>query len=168
MTNCMLKVVPRSESFSKCAINHITYVAAVYIYWHVYMYVCIRYIMYRFMYRLAESPLLLFIAAVQKLHILDHTAHACWHLLHHVTGLSPTVEADDTGGAGLGSSQLSVSNPQGNPACTPVPNLQSALGLQQDPNSMHYQAINASVLVAFLIFLRFCVYVALRKKTARV
>ena len=71
-------------------------------------------------------------------------------------------------GAGLGSGQLSVSNPQTNPACSPIPSLQSALGLQQDPNSMHYQAINASVLVAFLIFLRFCVYVALRKKTARV
>ena len=71
-------------------------------------------------------------------------------------------------GAGLGSGQLSVNNPQTNPACTPIPSLQSALGLQQDPNSMHYQAINASVLVAFLVFLRFCVYVALRKKTARV
>ncbi|KAK9821260.1 hypothetical protein WJX74_004512 [Apatococcus lobatus] len=71
-------------------------------------------------------------------------------------------------GAGLGSGQLSVSNPQTDPACTPIASLQTALGLQQDPNSMHYQAINASVLVAFLIFLRFCVYVALRKKTARV
>jgi hypothetical protein len=63
--------------------------------------------------------------------------------------------------------QVDVADPANNPMCTPVPDLKTALGLQQDPNSTVWLAIDAGVLVAWLVFYRVLVYIALRYKTAR-
>eukprot|EP00884_Botryococcus_braunii_P016367 jgi/Botrbrau1/3413/Bobra.0337s0046.1 len=59
-------------------------------------------------------------------------------------------------------------HPEQSPICRPVNSVQVALGLQQDPNSQKWVAINACVLIAWLIFFRVCVYIALRIKTNRV
>ncbi len=58
-------------------------------------------------------------------------------------------------------------DPANSSICKPVPNLQATLGLQQDPNSQAWLAIDAGVLIAWLIFYRTLVYIALRYKTAR-
>ena len=61
---------------------------------------------------------------------------------------------------------MDVRNPAGNAMCQPVQNLQAVLGLPQDPNSESWVIIDACVLVAWLVFYRVLVYIALRWKTA--
>lgn len=65
-----------------------------------------------------------------------------------------------------GSLQEDVPNPRDNPICKPVPDIKPVLGLQQDPNSNSWVVINACALVAWLVFYRVLVYIALRYKTA--
>ena len=64
-------------------------------------------------------------------------------------------------------SQVDVNDPAHNPICHPVPSLKDTLGLQQDPNSNSWIAIDAAVLIGWLLFYRILVYIALRYKTAR-
>lgn len=63
--------------------------------------------------------------------------------------------------------QVDVPDPGNSAMCTAVPDLKATLGLQQDPNSQTWLAIDAGVLLAWLIFYRALVYIALRYKTAR-
>lgn len=49
-----------------------------------------------------------------------------------------------------------------------VPDVQSALGLQQGVNSKAWTIINPCILLLTLVGLRVLVYIALRHKTARV
>ena len=65
--------------------------------------------------------------------------------------------------------QVDSADPANDPRCTPIPAgaLQTTLGLQQNPNSESWVAIDAAVLIAWLIFYRTLVYISLRYKTAR-
>lgn len=65
--------------------------------------------------------------------------------------------------------QVDSADPANDPRCTPIPHdaLKSTLGLQQNPNSMSWVAIDAAVLIGWLVFYRTLVYVSLRYKTAR-
>lgn len=60
---------------------------------------------------------------------------------------------------------MDVPHPQTSPLCKPVADVQAVLGLPQDPNSHSWVAVNATVLIAWLIFYRVLVYIALRYKT---
>ncbi|KAK9820397.1 hypothetical protein WJX72_009913 [[Myrmecia] bisecta] len=93
-----------------------------------------------------------------------------WGLLVHIEYAGRTIYSCPTAtdSANGGVSQVNVADPASSPQCTPVSNLQSALGLGQPVDSMKWQAINACVLLGFLLFFRFLVYVMLRKKTSRV
>lgn len=62
---------------------------------------------------------------------------------------------------------MDVHDPANNPICKAVPDIKAALGLQQDPNSATWLAVDAGALIAWLIFYRVLVYIALRYKTAR-
>jgi len=59
-------------------------------------------------------------------------------------------------------------SPQNFPQECQVVDTKDALRLNQDPNSSSWVAINVCVLFAFLIIIRFLVYVFLRRKTARI
>ena len=61
---------------------------------------------------------------------------------------------------------MDVPHPQGDPRCQPVADLQAVLGLPQNPNAEAWVIIDACVLLAWLVFYRVLVYVALRWKTA--
>lgn len=74
----------------------------------------------------------------------------------------------DPGAAGGAEASIDVSDPQTDPRCTPVSNIQSALGLQQGVNSKVWKIINPCILIFTLVLLRVLVYVALRRKTSRV
>ena len=65
--------------------------------------------------------------------------------------------------------QVDSANPANDPRCHAIPHdqLQTTLGLQQSPNSESWVAIDAVVLVGWLIFYRTLVYICLRYKTAR-
>ncbi len=63
---------------------------------------------------------------------------------------------------------IDVSNPQTDPRCVLVTNVQSALGLQQGVDSKTWKIINPCILIFTLVLLRVLVYVALRRKTSRV
>ena len=63
---------------------------------------------------------------------------------------------------------IDVSNPQTDPRCMPISDIQSALGLQQGVNSRVWKIINPCILILTLVLLRGLVYIALRKKTSRV
>lgn len=62
--------------------------------------------------------------------------------------------------------QTNPDDPQSQPNCSPVTDLQDALGLLQDPSSQTDALYGAFVLVGFLVLLRVAVYVVLRRKTA--
>ena len=62
--------------------------------------------------------------------------------------------------------QTNPSNPETDPNCYPVDDLQSSLGLLQDPSSGTDALRNGFVLLGFLIALRVAVYYVLRRKTA--
>ena len=62
--------------------------------------------------------------------------------------------------------QVTASSPQTNPACEAV-TIKEALNLNQDPNSMGWVALDACLLIMFLVVIRFLTYVALRHKTSR-
>ena len=70
-----------------------------------------------------------------------------------------------TGFPGVGAPQVDVPHPEASPLCKPVADLQAVLGLPQDPDSHSWVAVNATVLIGWLIFYRVLVYVALRYKT---
>ncbi|KAI3436788.1 hypothetical protein D9Q98_006199 [Chlorella vulgaris] len=61
----------------------------------------------------------------------------------------------------------SLPNPESNPNCFPVYDVQESLALPQNPASQGDAIRNAFVLLGFFIFLRVLVYVVLRRKTAR-
>ena len=65
--------------------------------------------------------------------------------------------------------QVDSADPANDPRCHPIPHdqLQATLGLQQSPNSASWVAIDAAVLVGWLVFYRTLVYICLRYKTAR-
>ena len=63
-------------------------------------------------------------------------------------------------------SQLNPSDPSSSPSCYAVPT-QEALRLQQNPDSMGWVALDACILLLFLVVLRVLTYVALRHKTSR-
>ena len=65
--------------------------------------------------------------------------------------------------------QVDSADPANDPRCHAIPPeaLQSALGLQQSPNSTSWVAIDAAVLIGWLVFYRTLVYISLRYKTAR-
>ena len=65
--------------------------------------------------------------------------------------------------------QVDSADPANDPRCHPIPHdqLQATLGLQQSPNSESWVAIDAAVLVGWLVFYRTLVYICLRYKTAR-
>ncbi|KAL4457859.1 hypothetical protein ABPG75_012724 [Micractinium tetrahymenae] len=63
--------------------------------------------------------------------------------------------------------QVSPASPESNPSCSTVGDLQSALGLPQDPASQGEAYRNALILVAMLFGLRFITYIVLRRKTSR-
>lgn len=65
-------------------------------------------------------------------------------------------------------SSIDVSDPQNDPRCMLVPDVQSALGLQQGVNSRVWKIINPCILLLTLVGLRVLVYMALRHKTSRV
>jgi len=62
--------------------------------------------------------------------------------------------------------QINPENPESNPNCYPVEDLQSALGFLQDPSSQTEAVRNGMVLLGFLIVLRVAVYYVLRRKTS--
>lgn len=53
-------------------------------------------------------------------------------------------------------------HPENNPACTVVTNLKDSLRLQEDPNQWVWEPL---ALIAYLLFFRALVYIALRKRT---
>ena len=65
--------------------------------------------------------------------------------------------------------QVDSADPANDPRCQAIPAdaLQAALGLQQNPNSTSWVAIDAAVLIGWLVFYRTLVYISLRYKTAR-
>ena len=65
-------------------------------------------------------------------------------------------------------SSIDVSNPESDPRCQMVTDVQSALGLQQGVDSHVWKIINPCILILTLVGLRLLVYVALRHKTAAV
>ncbi|KAL4552316.1 hypothetical protein Ndes2526B_g06533 [Nannochloris sp. 'desiccata'] len=62
--------------------------------------------------------------------------------------------------------QTNPPNPESNSNCYPVEDLQSSLGLLQDPSSGSDALRNGFVLLGFLIVLRVAVYYVLRRKTS--
>ena len=62
--------------------------------------------------------------------------------------------------------QTNPSDPESDPNCYPVEDLQSSLGLLQDPSSQSDAVRNGFVLLGFLIVLRVAVYYVLRRKTS--
>ncbi|KAL0032350.1 hypothetical protein WJX79_006390 [Trebouxia sp. C0005] len=74
----------------------------------------------------------------------------------------------DPNAAGSAAASIDVSNPQTDPRCVLVTNIQSALGLQQGVDSKTWKIINPCILIFTLVLLRVLVYVALRRKTSRV
>ncbi|CAL8462005.1 g1536 [Coccomyxa elongata] len=88
------------------------------------------------------------------------------HIEYHGRTIYSCVDPN-AAASGAMSVQVDERNPGSNPICKPVPSMKDALGLQQDPNSNTWIAIDACVLIAWLLFYRVLVYIALRYKTAR-